>query len=275
MPFYSRAEFDCSSDNVAATVSGLLELLPFEPAKMSVFYSEFHKDVPDRPYDKRWLLENISTEELVGLTGTTLYGKKYRRGSGHPFVTLGFKPFDERVRIGLTCVDAISLDWMLDGDNLLQTMLCGGATLWYLYCYRRLTKPGGYNVSQKPSIAEFRRAEPWKDSAVLAPHKARFVTSPLMFFGEGVQSLIPLRRFLLSPGSTEMEICGNPVVRVELFGLDEPECESHAESKRRFWETTDLFTYLVNAEKRNPVNAIKDYERRALLYQKLKKEGRV
>ena len=86
---------------------------------------------------------------------------------------------------------------------------------------------------------------------------------------------MPLHRFLLSPGSVEMEVCDSPVVRVDLFDLNKANSESYADLQRRFWETTGLFAYLLTAEKKNFVNGIEDYERRGLLYQKLKKEGRV
>lgn len=108
-------------------------------------------------------------------------------------------------------------------------------------------------------IFSFLRQETWGRKEIV--NGLTFIAAPLMYFGSGYNSIIPIEELKKHVKSSFIEINGNEIIKIELSPLYEPPQKRRNEQKE-YWKSTNLYKKIENYKKMTQVNFADVFKRR-------------
>lgn len=239
----------------------LLDNLLFNPYKMDIFYNEFMKPRHSMNYNKAYLLDNLSKQEMVGITSFSLYPKDYNPENVRPFFRLSIAHLDnwDQLRLLLEWVayDKIYQSLLLENEPMKNILFNSSL----IYCYYYDQDDVWEQTNQENGC------DNWGKEILVKGFT--FIAAPLMYFGEECDSAIPFNSIDALPVSQKIRIKGKELLKVALFDIhDQADKEKNREIQKMFWKSLDLKVLADDYKAKNKIDYIARLKRRSELFNK-------
>lgn len=233
-PIDMRDRYSCilsvktEPSNFKGFLEKVIDNIPYKAHSVDCFYNEF-QNPPDQliPFNKDFLLDNVSIQEMKGITVMSIHDQDYQAKRSTPFIRVKFNP-DKKGE------SSISVEWIyFDNLNFLITddriiSLYTGEDICLSFCNFR---------NQSDTYKQSRKKESWlnKHWGKSIIHKGiHFQAAPIMYFGKCYEPAISNERLLKFGKQLE-----NDTIKVELADLySNP--DSYREIQKKFWKTMGL-----------------------------------
>ncbi len=253
------------AQRIVDLLSNGITLLDFEPVRMDLYFNEFKQPRDFIQYNREYILNNLSISEVDGgITTLSLYDKYYRNQHITPFFR--FRIFDstlenEVITCSLAWIAYANVDWLIKDEFVLEKLLLKNEELVYLIVYNQ---NDAYLETQKKKqninkIFSFLRQETWGRKEIV--NGLTFIAAPLMYFGSGYNSIIPIEELKKHVKSSFIEINGNEIIKIELSPLYEPP-QKHRNEQKEYWKSTNLYKKIENYKKLTQVDFADVFKRR-------------
>ena len=240
-----------SPKNFEQVLDKVLDSLPYEPNSVYCFFNEF-KRPPDKEitFDKDYLLKNVSTEEMKGITSMSIYDTNYKPGQVTPFLRLSFNvaELESDSSISIEWVYFDNLDFLVEKDWIIEHFIDSHTSLSFCYLF-----------NQNDTLEQSKKEESWlkKSWGKRIIHKGiHFQAAPIMYFGNRFEPSLNLND-LTKLGTRYNE----SVVKVELGDLNS-DPKHYRVNQKRFWTKMKLESVLKEYKEKTKTSFTEVLKRR-------------
>lgn len=248
---YLKSRSDLTKDLVKKVISNL----DFAPNKMDVFFNEYSLPKESIPFDEHFLLDNLSVEEMKGVTSFSLYNKEYCNENITPFFR--FKLSHVKNSPNVKC----DLEWiaypeikdhlLLENDNMKNIL--NNSSLIYCYYYNQ-------GDVWEQTNQEINNENCWGKRLVVKGFD--FMAAPLMYFGEECNDAIPFNTISSFSLTEKKQINSKEILKVSLFGIHEAP-EKNRKNQKNYWEDLGLKSLSDKYKEKNKIDFTAFLKKRA------------
>lgn len=246
----------CKPEYFKETFLRVIDNLNYTPDYVSCFFNEFKRPPSiERLFDKGYLLENISTKEMKGITSISIYDSNYSSTNVTPYVRIKFNVNKEieNSYVSLEWIAFNNFDFLVKNDQVIYKYLSNNNILNYCYICNQIDT---YYQSNNP--------ETWfkkNYGKLIRVGGIEFQAAPIMYFGNAFDSIIPKNKLIAAGGI----LLNENIIKFELGNLySEP--KEYRKEQKKYWKSVNLDGIIKSKSSINKIDAFQDYKRRYELY---------
>lgn len=267
-----------SIQRLSDLLSGVIELLDFEPIKMHISYNEFKNPKFYIQYDKDYILNNLSKSEVDGgITSFSLYDQSHTDENTNPFFRFSLSDAtlnEELVKCNFKWIAYKKLDWLINDEFILKRLLQEDVELVYLITSNQhdVYAQTRAHESEKNSnfISKLLSKKNWGRREIV--NGIAFIAAPLMYFGKAYDEVISIKYLQAYEKARKININSKEIIKIEIYPLYSNPKEYRNEQKD-YWKMMNLSKKIEDYEKLKKRDFTEYLKRRSSLYDLKKKSS--